>query len=745
MSKTLSEFAKEQNKSYQTIYSQYKRGQLQGYKSDNGEIVIGNRPSPAQNNVVSLTQFVNNQEITPLSSNMEETRGSTSVRRNSATTIERSDRFINIDSIKLPYKYSGIGGTNYISMTDVVILSRKAYFGFSIVRNVIEIMVEFSCAKVFLTGGSEKSKKFFIALFNKINLDSLQDQCFRELYRSGNLYIYKMQGTVNPAEMIKISQVFGAKDDTLPKYGVKLPIRYIVLDSAQIAITSGAWFSTNSLYKQLNDYEIAALKNPKTPEDKEIYDSLPEETKKLIKNKSISILLPLNPDLVTTMFYKKQDYEAFSIPFTYSILDDLEYKSELKKADAAIIRTLQNVILLVTHGNEPDKGGVNQKVLDALNTLFQNQSIGRVLVSDFSTKAEWVIPKIADILNEAKYAVVDRDIREGLNAILFNSQDGEKFSNTSIKIQIFIERLKQIREQFLNEFLIPEIKRISLIMGFKNYPTPHFEDLNLKDETVWGRLYAQLVQLGVITPNEAVTAFETGRLPTPEESLESQQKFREYKDKGLYQPITAAPFDQLKLAKETGKQQMSLQESQQEHDTKQGDKQRKHDAANPAPAPPPAIHINAPNIKLKGPNGRPSGSKSPQSTKKISPVGTSRGNENEEAYSLTKIKDNMILADKLDKELEKTLLKDFKLKELNAKQTETKDDLINLIITNEEPKNWGDKNIIKGYLNNLKNNIDNKIVEERNEEKWEISYNHGINEFLAGVLLNSKTEIINES
>ena len=49
-------------------------------------------------------------------------------------------------------------------------------------------------------------------------------------------------------------------------------------------------------------------------------------------------------------------------------------------------------------------------------------------------------------------------IRVGLNNILVG--ENEKFANQSIKVKIFIERLKQAREIFINQFLYPEIKRI---------------------------------------------------------------------------------------------------------------------------------------------------------------------------------------------------------------------------------------------------------------------------------------------
>ena len=78
----------------------------------------------------------------------------------------------------------------------------------------------------------------------------------------------------------------------------------------------------------------------------------------------------------------------------FPVLEDINYKYELKKMDMAISRTMQQAILLITMGSEPEKGGINQKNLTAMQELFKNESVGRVLIADYTTKAEFIVPKI---------------------------------------------------------------------------------------------------------------------------------------------------------------------------------------------------------------------------------------------------------------------------------------------------------------------------------------------------------------
>jgi hypothetical protein len=628
-----------------------------------------------------------NQDIVPImvshASSSYESKASngsspdyTSVRRNAASTITRTDRYKNIDDGLIPFRYStGIKNNSNMNIRDAVILCQKCYYNFSIFRNTIDLMTEFSSSNIYFKDGSSKSRTFIEALFKKINLWDFQDKFFREYYRSGNVFLYRFDTKVSDADVTKITQTFGLNTS---KAAVNLPSRYIVLNPADIQIGGSINFSTGRYYKILSDYELERLKNPKTDEDREVFNSLPEEARKLIQSKTIGVLtMPLDRERLCAVFYKKQDYEPFAVPMGFPVLEDINWKAEMKKMDMAITRTMQQSVLLVTMGDTPENGGINQRNLEAMQKLFENQSVGRVLIADYTTKAQFVIPDIGNLIGPEKYEVVDRDIKIGLNNILIGD---EKFANTNIKVQVFIERLKQAREAFINEFLIPEIRRISKDLGFKNYPTPCFEDIDLKDDIQYARVYNRLVELGILTPEEGMKAIDTGRLPTSEESVESQQRFKELKDQGLYQPL-----------------------------------------------------IGGPKIG-PGEAGRPSGTTGiPQSTKNVKPIGEGRQSKAsvEEKYSLLKVKENLVLAQKLEEEVAAYLRKKHNIKKLSYNQKEVSEQIAKIIIANETPENWMSK--IENYI---KQPVDQnqEVVASVNS----IACDHQVDSYLASILYHSK-------
>ena len=621
-------------------------------------------------------------------------RADTQTRRNKAGSIERTDKFTNIENGLIPFKtYSGSGQSG-ISIRDAVILCQKAYYNFSVFRNTIDLMTEFSISDIFFEEGSKKSRNFFESLFSKINILGLQDRFFREYYRSGNVFMYRFDAKLKPADVRKITQTFGGKTQK-----IKIPYKYVVLNPADISIAGSLNFTeTRKYHKVLTDYELEKIRNPKTPEDEEIYDALPEATKKAIKQAplSTSVTIELDGERFSATFYKKQDYEPYAVPMGYPVLEDLNHKAELKRMDMAVTRTVQQAILLVTMGTEPDKGGINQENLMKMQGLFENQSVGRVLIADYTTKAEFVIPQVSDILDPKKYEVVNADINSGLNNMLTGvGSGGEKFANEQGKIEVFIARLRQARKTFLNDFLLPEIKRVSRALGFKNHPIPKFDEISLRDNTQKYRVYTRMAELGLLTPEELFRALNSNRLPNKEESMESQKRYLNERDDGLYFPLVGgSPTENPAM------------ESWETSDPKNVVDPNKETQKS---------QTTSPN------NGRPEGADSPKEMAA------------KQKYSFDEIRINIVKSQNLEKEVEKELRKIHERTRLTKDQKQIAQTIGHIIIANESPDNW--EKSVKKYC---KTPMDQNEKQVRSVE--EIALEHQLDTFMASILYHSKTE-----
>ena len=471
----------------------------------------------------------------------------TTLRRNLAYIGPKIYKYGNIREGILPFEAS-INGYN---IRDAIELCQKAYANVAIFRNAIDIMSEFANAEIYLEGGTQKSKDFFRKWMKSVRMWNVKDQYFREYYRSGNVFFYKINAKFEIDDFQKILEAYANYDGqsyttdigVLPyptPYDVKnrIPVQYILINPYYITVNRASSWKSVLYQKILSEYELERLRTPKNDHDKLIFNSLDKQTQNKIANGQWArdgLNIQLDPTNIVYSFYKKQDYEPFSIPFGFPVLDDINFKMEMKKIDQAICRTIENVILLITVGTEPSKGGINHKNIKAMQNLLNNQSVGRVLVADYTTKAEFIIPDMQKVLGYEKYRIVNEDIKEGLQNILIGS---EKFANTTVKAQVFFERLKESRNAFLNDFLQPEIEAIFKNLGFKGKcPVAKFEEVSIKDETQFNRVVTRMMELGILPPEQGLKVIESGIYPSEEELAAAQAKFVEDRKKGYYNPM----------------------------------------------------------------------------------------------------------------------------------------------------------------------------------------------------------------
>jgi hypothetical protein len=664
-------------------------------------------------------------------SEASETNDRSASRRDIAGSIERTDRFNNIDDGLVPFRNSNaIYGPNKstVDIRDAVILCQKCYYNFALFRNMIDLMTEFSIDEIRYSKGTKQSRDFFDALFNKLNIWDLQDKFFREYYRSGNVFIYRFDAEVKPNDIRRIAQSmavevsFDKDPDKNPTTKAKrsnlvgdpmldqnqplgqpttngnplnqdgkvkleiepmvIPARYIILNPADINMLGTANFSYGIYYKVMTEYEVSKLRNLQTEEDIEVFNSLPKFTQDQIRAGVRSVYIPLDTKKVKIIFYKKQDYEPFAVPMGYPVLEDINAKIEMRRIDMAITRTMQQIVLLVTAGAEPDKGGINQKNLETLKALFTNQSVGRVLIADYTTKAEFIVPKISELLDPRKYEVIDRDINIGLNNIFFGTS-GEKFANQSKKIDVFIKRLQQAKEAFIHHFLWPEMKRIAKSLGFRSCPVPYYDENQFRDVISDSKIYAHLVDIGVLTPEQGIVAIQDNELPEPDDMAPAQVEYKKARDKGLYVPLIGGQKNQDGVGEGKGA-------------------------------------------------GRPSGSTGiPQGTKKMSPMGARGSEEPKTEFSLAALKENMLLSQEVEKDICSYLKKKHKVKKLTEAQASVAGDILTVIVANEEPQDW--KSSVVSYCDNP---IDTK--QSKVNQVLKVAAEHQLDTYVAGLLYSSR-------
>ena len=603
-------------------------------------------------------------------------------RRNNIAVGPQLFKYTNIRQGMLPYEY-GVDGVN---ARDAIELCQKAYCNISVFRNAIDMMSDFANSTLYLEGGSSKSRSFISSWLKKIKIWNLKDQFFREFYRSGNVFLYTVQSKINADDFPKIRNL------GLTLSTNKIPVRYILLNPFDVMARRTTAFDRGLYVKVLSEYEAERLKDPKTDEDKELFDALDEDIKIRIKNNSWTpngLKVALDPEKLRYAFNKKQDYEPFAIPFGFPVLDDINFKMEMKKIDQSICRTIENVVLLITMGTTPDKGGVNPRNIRAMQNLFSNQSVGRILVSDYTTKAEFIIPDLNKVIGPSKYEVVNQDIKEGLQNIILNQ---EKFASTEVKAQMFLQRLKESRDAFLNDFLQPEIKQICKNFGLRDAPTAKFETIDLQDQAQVQRTITRMMELGILPPQEGIKVIETGVFPSAKELESSQSKFVEDRKKGYYNPIVGGAPVPMDFGEE-----VELEEIKHPQGLKIAEKAKnsRPSAANP---------------------GRPLGSRTLA----------------KETYSVSAIKDIAEKTNNLYNTLTAEARKVFKKKRLSKVQKEMLERVCESVVVAKEEKEW------LSAAKKCVSNPDAILKLQPLQSVLDISAEHELDDYASAILYHSR-------
>lgn len=512
-------------------------------------------------------------------------------------------------------------GNGCISVRDAIELMQKAYYNIDCVRGALDVMVDLANSNLKFVGGNKTARKFFTAWEKKINNRQFRNEFFLEFWRSCNVFIYRHDGKLTYSDYRKVTRAAQEEKAAVTK---TIPIKYSILNPADIRVNPSASFVNATYSKILNAYEVKRLQTPSTPEEKEFVKSLPQEEREKIK-KGNSPELTLSPDKLIAIFNGKASYEPMAAPCFYPCLQNINFKIELRKTEMVLARTADRMILLVTCGEKDRDAAMNEKLREGITQLFSQDSVGRVLISDYTTKAEFVIPDLGKVFGADKYKAVNEDIANALMNIFWKD---ESFSNSMIKVQIFLERLKTARETYVNSFLKPEMERIAEELGFQEVPEVQWEDFALKDDLEYKKLYVRLAELGLLTQEETIEAWKTHQLPTTDDSVESQRKFKKLKKEELYEPLMGKP---------------------------------KEDA------------------------GRPTGAKAPKKKVKVSPVGASEG------FSLQRITDNIKLINSINLMIEAAYKEKNGLERLSKKNKEVCWHITESLVTNEPRAEWESK------------------------------------------------------
>lgn len=468
----------------------------------------------------------------------------------------------------------------------IIKMCMEAYDKVGIVRNIIDLMGDFGCQGINIVHENKSVEKFYQQWFKKVDGKERSERFLNNLYRTGNVFIYKSHANISEDIVTYIKSL--AQDIVVEIPTVKknvIPWRYNFFNPLTIDMKDGvvSLFLGKQNYQLSSDSFFDNFKDGTIPV--KVLETLPTNIKNSIKSNNRKI--DLDPEKLSVFYYKKDDWQQWANPLVYAILDDIVMLEKMKLADlAALDGAISNIRLWTLGSFEhkvlPTKEGVNK----LRNILASNTGGGCMeLVYGPELKFTESNSQVYKFLGAEKYQNVLNSIFAGLGVpptLTGMSGQGGGFTNNFISLKTLVERLQYGRDQ-LTKFWEKELEDIRKSMGFRKSAHVIYDQMSLSDESSEKNLLIQLADRDIISHETVLERFK--EVPNVEKvRLQREAKSRE--DEKL--PPKASPFhnanqqiDMEKIEKQ-GEINKDIQESKPETGLKSSPAAKKDNGRPPS-------------------------------------------------------------------------------------------------------------------------------------------------------------------
>jgi len=393
----------------------------------------------------------------------------------------------------------------------IIKMCMDAYDKVGIVRNIIDLMGDFGCQGINIVHENKSVEKFGQQWFKKINGKERSERYLNNLYRTGNVFIYRSYADITPEISTYLKSL--ANDIRLETPEIKknqIPWRYNFFNPLTLDLKDGKVglflgkknyaLNANTFFDNFKDGTIPV----------KVLETLPTDVKNAIKRNDKKI--DLDPERLSIHHYKKDDWQQWAHPLVYAILDDIIMLEKMKLADLAALDGAISNIRLWTLGDFdykvlPTKEGINK----LRNILASNTGGGTMeLVWGPELKFTESNSQVYKFLGSEKYQSVLNSIYAGLGVPpTLTGMAGQSggFTNNFISLKTLVERLQYGRDS-LTKFWEQELEFVRKSMGFRKPFHVVYDQMSLSDEASEKNLLLQLADRDIISHETVLERFK---------------------------------------------------------------------------------------------------------------------------------------------------------------------------------------------------------------------------------------------
>ena len=449
----------------------------------------------------------------------------------------------------------------------IIKMCMDAYDKVGIVKNIIDLMGDFGSKGINIVHENKSVEDFYKEWFKRVNGPERSERILNNLYRTGNVIIYKSYATITP-DIVRYIKSIG-KDITVEIPEIEknvVPWTYTFFNPLTVNVKDGkvSLFLTRKKYNLNIGTFVDNFKDGSIP--LHYLDTLPPNIKNQIQSGAKQI--DLDPENLSVFFYKKDDWQTWANPMVYSILDDIIMLQKMRLADLSALDGAISNIRLWTLGNFEHQIFPTKAAINKLRNILASNVGGGTMELVWGPELSYTESnsQVYKFLGSEKYQSVLNSIYAGLGVpptLTGMAGNGGGFTNNFVSLKTLVERLQYGRDQLV-KFWENEAEIVRKAMGFRKSPHVVFDQMSLSDEASEKALLIQLADREIISHETILERFS--EVPSVEKMrLKRESKDRE--DDNLPDKISpyrkpANEFEaELKLKKDQQKQQLQQKQA----------------------------------------------------------------------------------------------------------------------------------------------------------------------------------------
>jgi hypothetical protein len=414
-------------------------------------------------------------------------------------------------------------------------LCMKAYKNTGIIRNIIDLMGDFGSQGINLIHRDKSTESFYQQWWKKIGGKERSERILNNLYRTGNVVVYRSYATINDklaqfmksvASDVKIQdyEINIGKDEIPFRYNLFNPLNLDIREDGNyyLNLSNGARLFPGSSFN--TSYKTSFIPN-------DVFETLPKELQNSIRKNDPNI--KLDRDRLCVMHYKKDDWEAWADPLIFAILDDIMMLERMRLADISALDGAISNIRLWTIGSLEERIFPTKEMIDRLREILSSNHGGGTMELVWGPELSFKesATQVHKFLGSQKYEAVLSAIYAGMGVpptLTGQAGNGGGFTNNFISLKTLVERLQYGRDQLV-KFWEREIELVRKAMGFRYPAEIRFDQMNLSDENAEKNLLIQLADRDIISHETLLERFkessrvEKNRLMSEKEARENEE------------------------------------------------------------------------------------------------------------------------------------------------------------------------------------------------------------------------------